>query len=367
MDDIICISDNPSIAMTQLQGQGIKFKNDEHKSPDTFLGSQLQFKRQINTPECWCMSSTKYVNEAIKTLEETLQSKYPNQKTGDKMRLSTSATVPINKHYKAELDTSQFLDVDDTRWYQELIGILRWAVELGRVDIHYEISLLSSHLAAPRIGHLHQVIHVFSYLKKYPKLTLCFDPTYADIDPGRFQKCDWHEFYPEAKEECLPNDPVPLGKPVVITCYVDASHGTNRVNMRSQTGYIIFLNRAPILWHSKRQTTVEGSTFGSEFVALKAATEAIKALRIKLRSFGIPIGGAANVLCDNQSVCSNTSLPHSTLNKKHNMVAYHICREAAAADIIQVAYENTHTNIADLLTKLNTRAIRQRLIDRFMY
>ena len=54
-----------------------------------------------------------------------------------------------------------------------------------------------------------------------------------------------------------------------MTAFVDASHAANRVTRRSHTGYIIFINRAPILWFSKRQSTVETSTFTSEFIAMK--------------------------------------------------------------------------------------------------
>ena len=50
------------------------------------------------------------------------------------------------------------MDADGLQLFQELIGILRWAVEIGRVDILLEVSLLSSHLALPRVGHLQQVI-----------------------------------------------------------------------------------------------------------------------------------------------------------------------------------------------------------------
>jgi hypothetical protein len=53
--------------------------------------------------------------------------------------------------------------------YQELIGELRWAIEIGRVDILHEVSLLSSHQASPRRGHLEQLIHIFSFLKRKPK------------------------------------------------------------------------------------------------------------------------------------------------------------------------------------------------------
>ena len=60
------------------------------------------------------------------------------------------------------------------------------------------------------------------------------------------------------------------------------------------------MNRAPVIWYSKRQNTVETSTFGSEFIALRISTEMIEGLRYKLRMFGVPIDVPANVLGDNQ-------------------------------------------------------------------
>jgi hypothetical protein len=56
-----------------------------------------------------------------------------------------------------------------------------------------------------------------------------------------------------------------------MTCFVDADHAGYRVTRRSHTGVLIFVNRAPILWFSKRQNTVEASTFGSEFIVAKTA------------------------------------------------------------------------------------------------
>jgi hypothetical protein len=70
-----------------------------------------------------------------------------------------------------------------------------------------------------------------------------------------------------------------------MTAFVDASHAANKKTRRSHTGYVIFLNRAPIVWYSKRQQTVETSTFSSEFIALKACLEAVEHLRFKLRCF----------------------------------------------------------------------------------
>jgi hypothetical protein len=112
------------------------------------------------------------------------------------------------------------------------------------------------------------------------------------------------------------------------------------------------VNRAPILWFSKRQNTVETSTFGSEFIAARIAVELIEGLRYKLRMFGIPIDGPTNVYIDNESVVLNITHPESPLKKKHNAIAYHRVREAVASETICIAYEPSETNLADILTKL---------------
>ena len=49
----------------------------------------------------------------------------------------------------------------DMRYYQEVIGILRWAIEIIRIDTLLEVALLYSHLALPRTGHLEQAYHIF--------------------------------------------------------------------------------------------------------------------------------------------------------------------------------------------------------------
>jgi len=67
--------------------------------------------------------------------------------------------------------------------------------------------------------------------------------------------------------------------------------------------------------------------------------------------FGIPIDGPTNVYCDNASVVTNAQIPESTLKRKHNSIAYHRVREAAAAGTIRVTKESNETNIADMLTK----------------
>jgi hypothetical protein len=158
--------------------------------------------------------------------------------------------------------------------------------------------------------------------------------------------------YGDIEEELPPNMPEPRGHLVTISTFVDANHAGNVVTRRSHTGIFLFVQNAPIIWFSKRQNTVEAATFGSEFVALRICKELIVALRYKLRMFGVPIDGPANVFCDNRGVVKNASIPESTLMKKHNAINYHAVREAAAAGILRVGKEDGETNLADLLTKV---------------
>ena len=232
------------------------------------------------------------------------------------------------------------------------IGILRWCVELGRIDIITEVSELASFNAMPRQGHLEAVFHLFAYLKAKHNSTMIFDPTYPPIDEGAFKKVDWKEFYGNIHEPIPPNAPEPRGKEVDITLYVDASHADDKKTRRSRSGYILFVNLAPIAWLSKKQATVETSVFGAEFVAMKLGVEHSRSLRYKLRMMGVPIAGPTNVFGDNMSVIHNTQRPESTLKKKNHSICYHFIREAAAMEEIRTAHVDTNQNPADIATKI---------------
>ena len=130
-------------------------------------------------------TSEQYVKAAVTNLEATLSKQ--------DMRLPTSS-VPMSVSYHPSEDVSLELNVQGVQTYQELIGILRWAVEIGRVDILLEVSLLSSHLALPRSGHLQAVYEIFVYLKHVPKRKLYFDPVSPSISEDRFHKFDGGTF-----------------------------------------------------------------------------------------------------------------------------------------------------------------------------
>jgi hypothetical protein len=196
---------------------------------------------------------------------------------------------------------------------------------------------------------------------------MVFDDTLPNLNLASFPVANWTEFYRDAKEEIPLNAPEPLGKEVNMYCFCDADHAGDRLTRRSQTGIIIFLNRAPIVWYSKKQNTVESSTFGSEFVALRIAVDLIVSLRYKLRMMGVPISTPCITLCDNETAVRNSTIPESTLKKKHNAIAYHRVREAVAADILRIGYIQSKDNLADMFTKPLSREKIHEFCEQILY
>lgn len=291
------------------------------------------------------MSSKLYLNQAIIEVERrwgNVSKLFPRQ----------VLDVPVQPGSHPELDTTKFLNDEDTQIYQSYVGVLRWAVELGRIDLAHAAGMIARFSAAPREGHLYELLRIFAYCKKHLDSKVVIDPVQKDFSNVKWATHDWRQFYPDITGEVYPSSlPKARGNGVQINLFCDAAHGTCHLTRRSTTGIVIFINGAPITWYSKRQNTIESSTFGSEFIALKIAVEMNEALRYKLRMMGIPICGETNCFCDNQSVVTNSVIPQSTLNKKHNIIAYHKVRESVASKAIRIAHEKGVDNLSDVLTK----------------
>ncbi len=130
--------------------------------------------------------------------------------------------------YRPELDTSPLLSPEQANYYMSLIGSLRWALELGRLDIYVDVTKLSSYMAQPRIGHMEQVLHMFSYLKHHLQSNIVFDPNEINWDETQFQKYNWTQFYHDAREPIPFNAPAARGNPVQINVFCDSDHAGNK-------------------------------------------------------------------------------------------------------------------------------------------
>ena len=350
VDNAQVVSDNAESILRKEIGTSVEPKEASIGPPKMYLGAGIRKVRLDNGLDAWAASLSQYIQAAVRNIEEYIE------KSHDKRwKIPNKVETPMRSTYRPELDVSEELSPSDASYYQSLIGILQWVVELGCVYICLEVSMMSSHLALPRKGHMEQVMQIFGYLKKYHNAELVFDPSDPTINEQDFERRDWtsSEFrHVEGKEELPPNMPEPRGMGFTIIAKVDADHASDTVTRRSRTGILVYLNCLLIHWWSKKQASIESSSFGAEFIAMKQCCEYLRGLRYKLRMMGIPCDQPSHIYSDNQSVLANTTMPDSTLKKKSQSIVYHFVCKGSARGEWRMAYMNAHDNVADLLTKL---------------
>jgi hypothetical protein len=122
------------------------------------------------------------------------------------------------------------------------------------------------------------------------------------------------------------------------TTYQDVNLYHDLVTGRAMFGNIHFVNQTPIISICKKQKTVETATYGSEFMVARQAAQQIIDLRYTLHMMGIPLNGPSWMFDNNASVIASSTIPHSTLNKRHNALSYHCVRECIASKILYLLH-----------------------------
>ena len=136
--------------------------------------------------------------------------------------------------YEPCMDVYPLLSPDEASYFQTIIGVMIWMVELGRMDIAVEVSQISSFLVMPRKGHLVNALHIMSYLKIKHKSRLVLEPSYPGIDISDFNfNENWTPFYRDVQEDKPLNAPNPLGKEVTLRMFVDSDHAGDKSDRRS--------------------------------------------------------------------------------------------------------------------------------------
>jgi hypothetical protein len=165
-----------------------------------------------------------------------------------------------------------------------MIGSLQWIVTIGRFDVHTAVMTMSGFRIAPRIGHLKRLQLIYGYLSKMRFASIRVrteEPDFSDVpDPGY----DWtYSMYGKVKEPLPKAAPEPLGRYITLSHYVDGNLMHDITSGKSVTGILHLVNKTPIDWYSKKQATVEITTYGSEFIAARVCVEQIIDLRTNLR------------------------------------------------------------------------------------
>jgi hypothetical protein len=326
--------------------------------PEYYLGGnyiQIEDEKLLGKGIKTAISAKTYIENAVEKFERMF---------GGPIRESK---FPMLEGSHPESETSQILDNDRATQYRAIIGSLNWVVTLGRFDVMYATNTLARFSMMPRLGHLEATKRILGYLKKYPHHRIPMNPNCIDLTSTleKYTEYDgWREFYPEAIEEIPVDMPLPRpGRKVQITVMVDADHAHCEVTRRSVTGILVFVNSTPVRWFSKMQKTVETSTYGTELVAARIATDIAMELRYGIRMLGYELDGAVNMFGDNQSVVISTTIPSSQLKKKIHACAYHRIREMITCKAIRFIHCQSIYNAADVLTKPLNGVSHRRLVD----
>ena len=149
VDEVLVVSENAESILRNELGRYFHHKEESIGPPTVYLGGRVRKVQLENGVWAWSFSSSQYVQSAVKHVEE-----YVGKSENSHLKILSKAETPLMTSYRAELDVSPELTPRDSAYYQSLIGILRWIVELGRIDICLEVSMMLSHLAVPRKGHL---------------------------------------------------------------------------------------------------------------------------------------------------------------------------------------------------------------------
>jgi hypothetical protein len=157
VDDILVIAFDPKLTMDAI-GKLYRLKEGSVGPPEQYLGANIKRLQLADGTMAWSIGADNYVNNALATVKSTLES--------EGMKLKGKASKPLPNGYRPEMHVSPECNAAMTQRYQAYIGILRWALKLGRVHILLELSLMSSFNALPRERHLEALYHMFAYLAK---------------------------------------------------------------------------------------------------------------------------------------------------------------------------------------------------------
>ena len=173
VDDQLTISEHAR-EITQQLTTDYKYCLKDVGLPTKYLGAKVGNHTLDDGTKASYMSEEEYLKNEI----PEIQKKFGN--IVDHFGKSALDT-PAPTDFHPELDQSDLLDEDNLWLYQSYIEILRWATELGRVELTHSAAIMPKFGATPREGHLRALLRIFAYCKKHIASMIVFDSTPKDF------------------------------------------------------------------------------------------------------------------------------------------------------------------------------------------
>ena len=145
VDNCLVIRDRDESVIQNEIGKYFCLKEESIGDPGQYLGGNIREVVLEKGANAWAFGSKNYAKAAVNNVVDYLANR--------SQKLVAKAPTPLSSGYRPDVDVTGKLDLADASYYHSLIGILRWIVELGRIDITCEVSIMSLHLALPHEGH----------------------------------------------------------------------------------------------------------------------------------------------------------------------------------------------------------------------
>lgn len=201
--------------------------------------------------------------------------------------------------------------------YQRLIGKLIY-LTITRPDISYTVHVLSQFMYSPIDVQYQAAIRVLRYLSGSSSQSIFLTNT----------------------------------SNAQLTAYCDSDWAGCPTTRRSTSGFCILLGTSPLSWKAKRQTIVARSSAEAEYRAMALTICEIMWLKQLLKDLGLTNTLPTTLYCDNNAALSIALNPVHHERMKHIEIDNHFIREKVHDKTIQPQYIPSHSQLADIFTKV---------------
>jgi len=237
------------------------------------------------------------------------------------MNAAKSFSTPLPSGTTLSLHSGDVLS-DPTKFHS-VVGSLHYLL-LTRLDIAYAVNKLSQFMHKPTTEHWALVKRLLCYLCGTPDLGL---QLYYD------SPLSLHAF----------SD--------ALHAYSDADWAGNPDHFSSTGAYIVYLDRNPISWSSKKQKIVARSSTEAEYRSVANTAAELDWVSSLLYDLGLPLPTCPVIYCDNVSATQLCSNPVFHSRMKHVALDFYFIRDQVQNGTLRVAHVSSTDQLADLLTK----------------
>jgi transposase InsO family protein len=295
VDDILAATSSLKILKEFMNRVGQQVEVKDLGEVQNYLGINMQ----RNEEGFFEISQTDYIQKMLEVTE---------------MTDAKVSRIPMTAGYHK----LEGIPLESNDSYRKLIGMLLYLSINSRPDIAAAVSILCQKVSAPTDVDLTEAKRILRYLKG---------------------TMDWK---------------LTLGKkqaPDQLIAFTDSDWAEDRVDRKSNTGYLCCLSGALLAWKSKKQTIVATSSAEAEYIALSTAAKELLWIKRVAKSFGMNQQNPIKVFSDSTSAIAMVVNPKSSSKSKHIDTKFHHVKDLVAKKIISLEYVPTQQNVADILTK----------------